>query len=385
MSRRPLLAIVGAANAPSQDSGELSPVGLMAEAASCALEATSLTKADIDGLLSASSYYYMPTMTIGEYLQIRPRYTDSTTIGGCSFIAHLRHAASAIAAGEMSVGLIAHSSTQRTDGSRFVKSMSESLAYEVPYGPLWPITGYAMMAQRHMHEFGTTPEQLAEVAVAAREWALLNPVARQTKPLTIEDVVSSPMVSSPLHRYDCCLVTNGGGALIVASPDRAPDLCEKPVYVWGAAESHDSRYVSGLPDFVTSPASVTGPAALDEAGVALADIDVFQIYDSFTIANIVTLEDLGLCGKGEGGPFVEGGTIRPGGKLAVNTSGGGLSYRHPGMLGMVLLLEAMVQLRGEGDRRQVAGAQTALVHGLGAIHMSGATAVLGGPDWRPGS
>ena len=385
MARRPLIAIVGAANAPSQDSADLTPVGLMAQAAACALEETSLTKADIDGLFTASSYYYLPTMTIGEYLQIRPTYSDSTTVGGCSFIAHLRHAARAIAAGDMSVGLIAHASTQRTDGSRFVKSMSESLSYEVPYGPLWPITGYAMMAHRHMHQFGTTPEQLAEVAVAAREWALLNPEARQSKPLTIEDVLSSPMVSSPLHRYDCCLVTNGGGALIVASPERAPDLCEKPVYVWGAAESHDSRYVSGLPDFVTSPARVTGPAALDEAGVTLDDIDVLQIYDSFTIANIITLEDLGFCDKGEGGPFVEGGTIRPGGKLAVNTSGGGLSYRHPGMLGMVLLLEAMAQLRGEAAGRQVAGAASALVHGLGAIHMSGATAVLGGPGWRPGA
>lgn len=384
MPARPLLAIVGAANAPSEDSAEFTPVGLMAEAAACALEETSLTKGDIDGLFSASSYYYLPTMTISEYLQIRPTYSDSTTIGGCSFISHLRHAGHAIAAGEMSVGLIAHSSTQRTDGSRFVKSMSESLSYEVPYGPLWPITGYAMMAQRHMHRFGTTPEQLAEVAVAAREWALLNPAARQTRPLTIDDVLGSPMVSSPLHRYDCCLVTNGGGALIVTSPERAPDLCEKPVYVWGAAESHDSRYVSGLPDFVTSPASVTGPAALREAGLPLADIDVFQIYDSFTIANIVTLEDLGFCDKGEGGPFVEGGTIRPGGKLAVNTSGGGLSFRHPGMLGMVLLLEAIAQLRGEAGRRQVPGAGTALVHGLGAIHMSGATAVLGGPEWRPG-
>jgi acetyl-CoA acetyltransferase len=384
MGRRPLLAIVGAADAPSQDTSQLTPVGLMAEAAACALEGTSLAKADIDGLFSASSYYYLPTLTISEYLQIRPTYSDTTTLGGCSFIAHLRHAANAIAAGQLTVGLIAHSSTQRTDGNRFVKSMSESLSYEVPYGPLWPITGYAMMAQRHMHQFGTTSAQLAEVAVAARQWALLNPSARQTKPLTIDDVLASPMVSDPLHRLDCCLVTNGGGALIVTSPERAADLCEKPVYVWGAAEGHDSRHVSGMPDFVTSPARFTGPAALAEAGVGLDDIDVFQLYDSFTIANIVTLEDLGFCEKGEGGPFVEDGRLRPGGKLAVNTGGGGLSYRHPGMLGMVLLLEAITQLRGEGGPRQIGGAETALVHGLGAVHMSGATAVLGGPDWRPG-
>jgi acetyl-CoA acetyltransferase len=355
----------------------------MAEAAAVALKGTGLTKNDIDGLFSASAYYYMPTLNLGEYLGIRPRYTDSTTIGGCSFVAHLNHAARAMATGGCEVGLIAYGSTQRSDGSTRVRSMSEPLAYEVPYGPMWPIAGYALMAQRHMHEFGTTPEHLAEIAVAARAWALRNPDARATKELTIEDVVTSPLISSPLHRYDCCLVSDGAGALIVTLPERAADLCENPVYVLSSAEGHAARYMSALPDYVTSPAAETGPRALEAAGLKLDDIDVFEIYDSFTIAVLIALEDLGFCAKGEAGAFVEDGKLRPGGSLPVNTNGGGLSFRHPGMLGMGLLLEAIIQLTGRGEGRQIDGATTALVHGLGGVHMSGATAVLAGPNWKP--
>lgn len=382
MAEEPILAIVGASPAPSQDSADFTAAGLMAEAASVALEQTSLGAADIDALFSASSYYYMPTLTLGEYLRIRPTYSDSSTIGGTSFVAHLGHAAAAIASGRCSVGLISHGSTQRTDGRNRVRSMSEPLAYEVPYGPLWPIAGYAFMAQRHMHDYGTKPEHLAAVAVAAREWALRNPASGQTSPLTIDDVLSSPMISSPLHRYDCCLVTNGGGALIVASPERAADLTEQPIYVWSVAETHHNRNVSMMPDFTSSPAAETGPRALAQAGVRLEDIDTFQLYDAFTIAVLVTLEDLGMCRKGEVGEFVADGLLQPDGSMPLNTGGGGLSNRHPGMLGMTLLLEAVTQLRGVGGDRQVPGAQTCLVHGLGGVHMSGCTAVLGGPSWR---
>lgn len=382
MKARPLLAIVGAAEAPSQDSGAATPAGLMAEAAACALQQTTLEKSDIDGLFSASAYYYMPTVTLGDYLQIRPRFSDSSLIGGTSFVSHLQHAAAGIAAGMFEVGLIAYGSTQRTDGNRYVRSLSEMLPYDAPYGPHWPIAGYAMMAQRHMHEFGTTSEQLAQIAVAAREWAVLNPQSPQTEHLTVDDVLASPMICSPLHRLDCCLVTNAGAALIVTSPERAKEVCANPIYLLAEAETHYHRHISTMPDFTSSPAAKTGPRALERAGLTLDEIDVVQAYDSFTIATLVTLEGLGFCRKGEGGAFVEDGKLRPGGTLPLNTGGGGLSYRHGGMLGTILLVEAVTQLRGEGGPRQVAGAQLALVHGLGGVHMSGATAVLAGPSWN---
>lgn len=380
MSERPILGIIAASEAPSQDTGRLSPAGLMAEAAAAAADSVSFPMAEIDGLLSASAVYYMPTLTLAEHLGIRPTYSDSTTMGGCSFIAHLRHAAAAIEAGLCTTALVAYGSTQRSDGGRYVRSMSELLPYEVPYGPRWPIAGYAMRAQRHMHEFGTTPEQLAEVAVAARAWAVENPAARASEPLTVEDVLSSPMISSPLHRLDCCLVTDAAGALLVTSPERAADLCDDPVYVLGAAESHDARYISGVPDFTSTPGAVTGPAALGQAGLDLKDIDVFQTYDAFTISTLLALEDLGLCAKGDGGPFVEEGHIRPGGSVPLNTNGGGLSYRHGGMLGMTLLVEAVAQLSGTATGIQVEGCRTALVHGIGGVQTAAATAVLGTAD-----
>ena len=270
-----------------------------------------VTKDQIDGLFSASAYYYLPQMTLGDHLDIRPTYSDSSNIGGCSFIAHLSHAAAAIDAGLCRVGLIAYASTQRSDGRRLVKSMSEPLAYEVPYGSMWPLTGFAMMARRHMAQFGTTQRQLAEIAVAAREWALLNPESGQTRPLSVDQVVESPEICAPLRRFDCCLVSDGAGALVVTSPEAASDLTDSPVLVWSVAETHDSRYVSRLPDYVTSPAARTGPRALEGAGVALEDIDVFEVYDAFTIAVLIALEDLGFCPKGEGGSLRGGRQAAP--------------------------------------------------------------------------
>ena len=382
MDKRPLVAIVGASPAPSEDSGRYTPAGLMAEAALHAIADAAVERSLVDGLFSASAYYYMPTVTLGEYMGITPRFTDSSTIGGCSFESHLRHAAFALDAEACTYGLIAHASTQRSDGRRLVKSMSEPLAYEVPYGALWPISGYAMIAARHMHEFGTTSEQLAEVAVSAREWAVLNPAARYDQQLSIEQVLESPIVASPLHRYDCCLVSDGAGALIVTTPERARDHHENPVYVLGAAETHVARNVSQLPDFVTSPAAITAPEALAEADMAIGDIDNFQLYDAFTITTLQILEDIGLCEKGDAGPFVSDGKTRPGGSHPVNTSGGGLSYRHPGMLGLTLLLEAISQLRRVAGARQVPDAMFSLVHGLGGVQMAGATAILAGPSWQ---
>jgi acetyl-CoA acetyltransferase len=379
---KPILAIVAASEAPSADSGMFSPGALMAEASSIVMSDAGCGKDDIDGLWSASSYHYMPTLSLAEQLGIRPRYSDSTTIGGSSFVSHLGHAAAAINAGMCNIGLIAYGSTQRSDGGRVVRSMSESLCYEAPYGLVWPITGYGLMATRHMHEFGTKPEHLAEVAIAAREWAILNPESSQTKSLSVDDVLESPMICSPLHRYDCCLVTNGGGALLVTTPERARDMTDNPVYVWSVAESHRNRFISTMPDYTSSPAADTGRVAMQRADVTHSDIDTYHLYDAFTIAVLVMLEDLGLCPKGESGSFVQDGKLRPGGGLPVNTSGGGLSYRHPGMLGIFLIIEAFTQLRNSGGPRQVENAQSALVHGLGGVHMSGVTAILGSSNWR---
>lgn len=369
------VAIVGAAESDVFESRGRSPVGLMAQATKRALDDCGLTKHDIDGLFTASSYYYMPTLTVGEYLQIYPRYTDATVIGGCSFVAQLQHAAAAIEVGLCDVALITYGSTQRSDRGQLV-SMSEWLPYEAPYGLIHPISSFGLIAQRHMAEFGTTSEQLAEIAVAARAWAMKNPKARYRQPLSVEDVLSSPMVSSPLHKFDCCLVTDGGGALIVTSAERAKDLASDPVYVLGTGEAQNHRNILGMPDLTSTQAVQSGYRAYKMAGVGPGDFDTVHLYDAFTISALIQLEDLGFCAKGEGGSFVEGGRIAPGGDLALNTNGGGLSYCHPGMLSMFLLIEAVQQLRGQAGERQIPEAELSLVHGMGGTLAAHATAVL---------
>jgi acetyl-CoA acetyltransferase len=339
------------------------PLDLIGQATSRALDDAGLTKNDIDGLFSASAYYHMPTLSVGEYLGIRPRYSDATSMGGSSFVSHLFHAAAAIEAGLCNVALITYGSTQRSDGGRLVSGSEVSM--------------YALAASRHMHEYGTRREQLAEVAVAARQWARLNPKAFKRDDLTIDDVLTSRMVSTPLSVLDCCLVTDGGGAVILTDADRARDLRKPPVYLLGAGEAHWHRNISQMPDLTTSAASESGPRAYEMAGVSAADVNVAMLYDAFTINTIMFLEDLGFCEKGEGGDFVSGGRIAPGGDLAVNTNGGGLSYNHPGMYGLLLILEAVRQVRGECDDRQVEGAEIALVHGNGGVLSSQVTAILG--------
>jgi acetyl-CoA acetyltransferase len=234
-----------------------------------------------------------------------------------------------------------------------------------------------MAAARHMHQYGTTREQLAQVAVAARQWALLNPAAWEKKPLTVEEVLSSRMVSHPLTIRDCCLVTDGGGAIILTSAERAKTLAKKPVYVLGVGESLSHTRITSMPDLTVTAASRSGPAAFHMAGVRQGDINVAMLYDAFTINTILFLEDLGFCPKGEGGRFIEQGFIAPGGSLAVNTNGGGLSYCHPGMYGLFLLIEAARQIRGECGPRQVANCEVALAHGNGGVLSSQATVILG--------
>jgi acetyl-CoA acetyltransferase len=375
MSMRGRVAIVGVAEVDTWVSDHRSPVGLMAEASHRALEDAGLDLAHVDGLFSASSYYAFPTMNLAEELGVHPRYMDSSNIGGASFVSHVGHAGAAIEAGLCEVALIAYGSTQRSDKGALV-SRAEWSAYEEPYGLIHPISSVALMAQRHMYEFGTTPEQLAAVAVSAREWSLLHPDAPYPTPLTIDEVLDSRMVSTPLHARDCCLVTDGGGALVVVSAERARDLKRKPVYLQGFSESSNHRTVSAMPDLTSTVASQTSRLALDMAGRSLADIDTAHVYDAFTISLIMLLEDLGFCAKGEGGAFVADGNIAPGGSLALNTNGAGLAFTHPGMLGMFLLTEAVTQLRGDAGARQVPGATTSLVHGMGMTVAAHSTAIL---------
>jgi acetyl-CoA acetyltransferase len=249
--------------------------------------------------------------------------------------------------------------------------------YETPFKPFLPASAYALAASRHIHEFGTTREQLAAVAVAAREWALLNPAAWEKKPLTIEGVLSSRMVSYPFTVRDCCLVTDGGGAIVVTSAERAKSLKKAPAYVLGCGQSVTHASISSMPDLTVTGALTAGKAAYAMAKLGPADIDAVELYDAFTINTILFLEDLGFCKKGEGGAFVSGGRIGPNGSLAVNTNGGGLSYCHPGMYGLFLLIEAVRQLRGECGARQVKNCEVALAHGNGGVFSSQATVILG--------
>jgi acetyl-CoA acetyltransferase len=371
------VAIVGVAESDLGLVGPgMTPLDLIGQATVAALKDAGLRKEDVDGLFSASSYYALTTLNVAEYLGIRPKYSDGTNIGGSSFVAHLAHATTAISAGYCEVALIVYGSTQRSDSGRLVSS-SETSIYEAPYRPRYPISMYALAAARHMHQYGTTHEQMAEVAVAARKWAQLNSKAFERGPLTVEDVLNAPLVSTPFTTRDCCLVTDGGGAVIVTSAERARSLRKPPVYILGAAEAHWHRYISQMPDLTVTAASESGPRAFAQAGLQPSDVDVAELYDAFTINTILFLEDLGFCQKGEGGAFVSDGRIAPGGVLPVNTNGGGLSYCHPGMYGIFLIIEAARQIRGECGVRQQPDVNVALVHGNGGVLSSEVTALLG--------
>jgi acetyl-CoA acetyltransferase len=372
-----MAAIVGAAESDLGEVGPgFTPLDLMGQATERALADAGLEKEDVDGLFSASVYYQMPTLSAGEYLGIRPRYSDATMLGGSSFVSHLLHATAAIDAGLCEVALIVYASTQLSEGG-FRGVSDPPNPYETPYRPRYPVSMYALATSRHMHEYGTTREQLAEVAVSARQWAKLNPKAFMRDDLTVKDVLASRMISSPLSLLDCCLVTDGGGALLVTSAERAKDLRKPPVYLLGVGEAHWHRNISQMPDLTVTAAADSGRRAYEMAGVGPEDVDVTMLYDAFTINPILFLEDLGFCEKGEGGAFVEGGRIAPGGELPVNTNGGGLSYNHPGMYGLLLLIEAVRQLRRECGERQVEGAEVAIAHGNGGVLSSQVTAVLG--------
>ena len=380
MTRRAVIVGVATSDYPRlPDWGE---PAVHAQAATRALDDAGLGFDDVDGFATAG-YFPMYSVGICEYLGIKPGWLDETNIGGASFEVHVEHAARAIEAGDCEVVLISYGSTQLSAMGRRIGGGGGggSVTATQTWDGLWGNTlvgSYALAATRHMAQYGTTAEQLAEIAVTTRRHAGFNPMAQHRDPITVDDVLSSRLVADPLHVLDCCVVSDGGGACVLTTEDRARDLPVRPVVVLGAA--HDISHalnVSQSDDLTVTAAARSGPRALARAGVTVADVDVLQLYDSFTITVLLTLEDLGFCAKGEGGAFVEGGRLAFDGPLPTNTDGGGLSACHPGMRGMFLLVEAVRQLRGEAGPTQVKDPSLALVHGTGGYLSTGATVVLG--------
>ncbi|MDX2170972.1 MAG: acetyl-CoA acetyltransferase [Deltaproteobacteria bacterium] len=373
--------IAGVYEHPTRWAPDKTQFQLCAEAARGALADAGLTIADVDGFCTAG-VGPIGIMTLAEHLNLTPRFHDGTNIGGSSFVAHVLHAAAAIAAGLAETVLIVYASTASSErfavGTGGFNAGDPPDQFESPYGPT-VLNSYALVAQRHMHEYGTTAEQLAEIAVTMRRHAGLNPHAKYREPISVADVLASRVVSSPLHLLDCCIISDGAGAIVVTSAARARDLPKAPVRLLGGSEglSHTSM---GSRDLLTMAAGQSGPRALAMAGVRHDEIDLCMLYDSFTITVLLTLENLGFCARGEGGGFVQGGRLGLGGALPTNTDGGGLSSNHPGMRGIFLVIEAVRQLRAECGARQVPDCEVALCHGTGGmlgLRHSGVTLVLG--------
>ncbi|MBM3942325.1 MAG: hypothetical protein FJ316_05280 [SAR202 cluster bacterium] len=383
-------AIVGIHEHVTRYAPDKSELQIQGESVVKALEDAGLSKKDVDGLFTASSSIRNSGLNLADYLNMYPKYLDNTTVGGGSFEFHVSHALTAIAAGRINCAVITYSSLARSGGvsvgtggvARFGHPRLDPSpdSFEELYG-LTTVGLYAMIAQRHMHLYGTKPEQLAEIAVAVRKHASMNPEAMFRDPITVQDVLSSRMVSSPLHLMDCCVISDGGGAVVIASPEVARNCRHTPVWVLGVGEAA-AHQGAGKRDLIYIAAKQSHAPAFAMAGVTHADIDMAMIYDSFTITVLETLEDLGFCQKGEGGDFVSGGRLQVGGELPINTDGGGLSSNHPGMRGIFLLMEATRQLRRQfqGTPRQVPNCKIALCHGtggaLGSRH-SGGTVILG--------
>jgi acetyl-CoA C-acetyltransferase len=383
VSLRGKTAVVGVYEHPTRFAPHLTQYQIMAESARGALEDAGLTIDDVDAL-GTTNVGPMGVIALANHLNLRPDFLDSTNLGGSSFVAHVAHASAAIDAGLCEVALIVYGSTAASD--RFAVGTGAGGgafgdppdAYEAPYGPT-VVGNYAMAAMRHKHEYGTSSEQLAEIAVTTRRHATLNPAAKFHDPISVEDVLASRVVSSPLHLLDCCMISDGGGALVVTSAARARDLAKKPVLVLGAAEAVRHTGI-GSEDVLEVAAAQSGPKAMAMAGIRHGDVDLRMIYDSFTITVLLTLENLGFCERGEGGAFVSGGRLAFDGPCPTNTDGGGLSSNHPGMRGIFLVIEAVKQLRGEAGARQLKKCDIALCHGTGGVisrRHSGATLVLG--------
>lgn len=354
---------------------------LQAQAITRALADAGLSLSDVDGIATSGVSRFSATQ-VADYLGVQPAWCDSTFAGGSAYEMYIARATQAIASGQASTIVISFASNQRSARSRslggVVETHTPEAQFESPYGPLFPLSYYAMAAQRYMHEYGVTRADLAQVAVLAREWALLNPKAYRygAGPLTVEEVLAAPMMSSPLTTADCCLVTDGGGAVVVTSLDRARDLAKPPVQILGYGESTTNTSMSQVPLLPTG-AVASGKAAFARAGLSPSDVDVVALYDSFTITVLLSLEALGFCEPGEAASLVASDRVRLGGDIPLNTSGGGLSYCHPGQYGVLLLVEAVRQLRGEAGARQVSDPEVAVAHGTGGILSTHATVLLG--------
>ena len=363
--------LAGAYEHPTRKAPDKSVAQLHAESARGAILDAGLSKEDIDGYFCSSDAPGLGPLSMIDYMGLKVRHMDSTETGGSSYVVHVAHAAQAIALGKCNVALVTLAGRPRSEGSsgtqaRNYGAAAPDVAYEFPYG-MATANGYAMVARRHMHEFGTTSEQLAWIKVAASHHAQYNEHAMLRNVVTVEDVVTSPMISDPLHRLDCCVVSDGGGAVIVAKPEIAKQLNRPLVKILGAGEAPKNQN-GGKVDLTTCAAALSGPAAFAEAGVNPSDIQYASIYDSFTITVLMQLEDLGFCKKGEGGKFVADGNLISGsGKLPFNTDGGGLCNNHPANRGgMTKVIEAVRQLRGEAHPKvQVPNCGLALAQGMG--------------------
>ncbi|HIN71287.1 MAG TPA: thiolase [Dehalococcoidia bacterium] len=356
----------------------LSQLQLHADAALNAMADAKIKPSDIDGVATAGA---SPT-EIAHYLGLEPRWADGTSVGGCSFMLHVRHAVAAIEAGHCSTVLITHGESGRSGvgrGGFFGGGGGASLAgqFEMPYGPNGPTTMFTVGVLRYMKEFGLTHEQLASVAVVQREWAGLNPRASYREPITVADVLESRMIAYPFHKLECCLVTDGGGALILTAAERAPDFPTKHVYILGTGESVETPMISQMQDLTTSRSfRIAGQDAMRSAGISHDDVDHLMVYDAFAHLPIYGLEDLGFVGRGEAGAFIEEGHTRPGGKLPLNTNGGGLSYMHSGMYGMYALQESVRQIRGTAAA-QVEGAEVSVCLGVGGMFAASGCIIMG--------
>ncbi|WP_189876308.1 thiolase C-terminal domain-containing protein [Streptomyces bluensis] len=381
------VAIVGVSLSDCGRVDDATPYALHAQAARRALTDSGLGREVVDGFASAGLGTLAPA-EVAEYLGLRPTWMDSTSVGGSTWEVMAAHAADAIAAGHANAVLLVYGSTARADikAGRRTGNLSFGargpLQFEVPYGHTL-IAKYAMAARRHMHQYGTTLEQLASVAVQARANAGPNPEAMFREPITVDDVLSGPMIADPFTKLHCCIRSDGGAAVLLAAEEYVRDCRPTPVWILGTGEHVSHTTMSEWADFTVSPAAVSGRLAFERAGVRPQEIDFAEIYDAFTYMTLVTLEDLGFCGKGEGGAFVEEGRLTLTGDLPVNTDGGGLSAQHPGMRGLFLLVEAVRQLRGEaGEGRQVRAAdggtpRLAVASGTGGWFCSSGTVVLG--------
>jgi len=378
-------AVVGLAESGCGLASGWSAMEIMATAVHDALDDAGIKLKEVDGVFAATAFHSMAAMSLSEYLGVKPKFADGSQIGGSSFLSHILTAAMALDAGLINVAVVAYGSNQKSIGG--FKTISEAMPYEAQYQPRMPVSAYALAAKRYMYEFGASREDLANVAISARDWALLNPRAytHQDGPLTVNDVLSARPIVDPLGKLDCCLVTDGGAAVVMTRSDRAKDTKNTPIYLLGAAMEHHHRMISEMPDLVRTSAIESGERAFTMSGYKPNDMNTIQLYDAFTINTLLFLEDLGFCKKGEAKELVKNNNIGPAGNLKVNTNGGGLSCVHPGMYGLFVTLEALRQLRNASgddvgkrlDGGWIDNAKLSVAHGNGGVLSSQVTNIWG--------